>query len=167
MRPPPGWSAGMVALRALLFVLPVAALLVALPQVPNWAVVVLVVVAAGQWAVSPDHVAGTTVVVLVGGWWSLQGVLDWRVPVVGVLLVTAHVLATVLAHGPGTLRVEPALARLWARRAAVSLLPLALTYAAVRGLDAGLAPPGLWLLAALVLLAVTVAATRITRVEAE
>jgi hypothetical protein len=153
--------------RALLFVLPVAALLLALPEVPHIAVTVLVPVFAAQWARVPDHVTGTLALVLVMGWWSAHGVVDWRLPVVALLLVLAHVVATVLALGPGTMRIDPRVVRLWALRGAMSLVPLAIAFVAVTGLDAGLAPPWLWILAALVLVGLTLSASRLTQVVAE
>jgi len=154
-------------LRSVLFVLPVAALMVALPEVPHWASILLVSLSALAWAREPDSLAGTVALVLVMGWWAAHGVVDWHLLVVAVLLVCAHVLATVLAHGPPTLRIDAALARLWAGRGAMSLVPLVLAYAAVRGLDPDLAPPWLWMLAALVAVALLLGASRATQVPAE
>ena len=164
---PTGWPTSVLLLRVLLFALPVGALMVALPEVPHWAAIVLVTACALDWAREPDSVSGTVALVLVMGWWTAHGVVDWRLLVVAALLVGAHVLATVLAHGPGTLRVDPALARLWAGRAALSLLPMGAAYATVRGLDPELAPGWLWMLAALVAVALMLAASRVTQVEAE
>ncbi len=164
---PAGWPMSALLLRALLFALPVSALMVALPEVPHWGSLLLVTASALAWAREPDSLAGTVALLLVVGWWAAHGVVDWRLPVVAVLLVCAHVLATVLAHGPGTLRVDPDLARLWAGRAALSLVPLAVAYAAVRGLDPDLAPPWLWMLAALVAIALMLAASRLTQAPAE
>ena len=94
-------------LRVLLFVFPCAALAMALPEVPHWFVVTAVVLCAALWARQPDHLAGGVGLVLVLGWWSTRGLVDWRVLVVGVLVVSAHVVATVLAHGPPTLAQMP------------------------------------------------------------
>ena len=69
--------------------------------------------------------------------------------VVGVLLVAAHVVATLLSYGPATLAVDPRLAALWLRRGLLALVPMPITYVAVRGLDADLAPPWLWSVAAI------------------
>ena len=154
-------------LRVLLFLLPVAALMLALPEVPHWASILLVTASALVWAREPDNLAGTVALLLVVGWWAAQGVVDWRLPVVAVLLVCAHVLATVLAHGPATMRVDPALALLWARRGLVSLVPLGLAHAAVVGLDPELAPSWLWMLAALVVTALVLGASRATQAEPE
>ncbi|MDZ5662728.1 hypothetical protein HN031_13005 [Nocardioides sp. zg-1308] len=164
---PPGAARSGLALRTVLFLLPCAALAVALPEVPNLVVVALVVACSARWAGTPDHVAGAVALLLVAGWWAAHGVVDWRVLVVAVLLVAAHVVATVLAHGPVTLPVDAGLARLWTRRALLALVPMPVTWLAVRGLDADLAPPWLWTAAAVataVLLAVT---ARFTQPEPE
>lgn len=154
-------------LRVLLLVLPVAALLVALPEVPHWASILLVTASSAVWARQPDNLAGTVALLLVMGWWAAHGVVDWRLLVVAVLLVLAHVIATVLSLGPPTLRVDRDVALLWGRRGVVSLVPLGAAYAAVQWLDAGLAPSWLWMLAALVTIGLTLATSRVTLVEAE
>jgi hypothetical protein len=137
---PPGVTARVVLLRSLIFLLPCAALALALPTVPHVAVVVLVVASAAWWASAPDHPAGAVALVFVIGWWSIHDVLDWRVPLVAVLLLAAHVVATVSAYGPATLAVDPHLARLWLGRALLALVPMPVAYVAVRGLDPELAP---------------------------
>ena len=55
--------------------------------------------------------------------------------VVGVLLATSHVAATLVSYGPATLAVDPRLARLWLARGGLALVPLPVTWLAVRGLD--------------------------------
>lgn len=155
---PPGLTLPAAALRALLLVLPCAALALALPERPHGVVVVLVVLCSAWWARVPDHLSGAVALALVVAWWTVHDVLDWRVLVVGVLLLTAHVVATLLSYGPDALAVDPRLAGLWLRRGVLSLVPLPVTWFALRGLDADLAPPWLWMTAAVatgVLLAVT------------
>lgn len=164
---PPGMSWPVVVLRGLLFALPCAAMALALPEVPNGLVLLLVVVAAALWARSPDHVAGAVALVLVVGWWGLRAVVDWRLLVVGVLLVVAHVTATVLAHGPGTLPVDPRLARLWVGRGVLALVPMPVTYVAVRGLDPQLAPPWVWIVAGVAIVGLLVVTARLTQPEPE
>ena len=140
--------AGLV-LRVILFLLPCAALAVAL--------------CAALWARTPDHLAGGIALALVMVWWTAHGVLDWRVLVVGVLLLGAHVVATLLSNGPAALPVDPALALLWVRRGLLALVPLPITWVSLRGLDAGLAPPWVWMSAALVLVALIVVTLRRTQ----
>lgn len=150
-------------LRALLLVLPPAALAVALPEVPHWFVVGGVLVSAAQWARSPDHVAGAVSLVLVACWWAAHGIVDWRLLVVGALLLAAHVVATVLSLGPDTLAVDRHVARLWAGRALLALVPLPVTWLAVRGLDPALAPSWVWLVAGVATLALLVTTSRLTQ----
>ena len=155
---PPGLTLPAFALRALLLVLPCAALALALPERPHTVVVVLVFLCSAWWARVPDHLSGAVSLALVAAWWTVHDVVDWRVLVVGVLLLTAHVVATLLSYGPEALAVDPHLARLWLARGLLSLVPLPITWLALRGLDADLAPPWLWMTAAVgtgVLLVVT------------
>jgi hypothetical protein len=161
----PGVPRAVAVLRVLLFVFPCAALAMALPEVPHWFVVTAVVLCAALWARQPDHLAGGVGLVLVLGWWSTRGLVDWRVLVVGVLVVSAHVVATVLAHGPPTLALDRRLARLWLGRGLLALVPMPVTWLAVRGLDPGLAPGWLWVTAAAVTVALLVAASRLTQPE--
>jgi hypothetical protein len=155
---PPGLTLSAVALHALLLVLPCAALALALPERPHAVVTVLVVLCSAWWARVPDHLSGAVALALVAAWWTVHDVVDWRILVVGVLLLTAHVVATLLSYGPDALAVDPRLARLWLRRGVLSLVPLPITWLALRGLDADLAPSWLWMTAAVavgVLLVVT------------
>lgn len=164
---PPGMSWPVVVLRGLLFVLPCAALAFALPQAPHWMVILLVVATGAVWARSPDHVSGAIALGLVAGWWGVHGVVDWRLLVVGVLLVAAHVSATLLAHGPGTLAVDPRLARLWVGRGLLALVPMPVTWLAVRGLDPALAPRWVWIVAGVAIMGLLVTAARLTQPEPE
>ena len=117
----------------------------ALPEVPHWSVVTLVVLASAWWARSPDHLAGAVALVVVAAWWAAHDVVDWRILVVGVLLLGAHVVATLAAYGPATLAVDPRLASLWLRRGLLALVPMPVAYVAVRELDPRLAPPWVWI----------------------
>lgn len=154
-------------LRALLVVLPCAALALALPEVPHWLVVGLVVACSVTWAAWPDHPAGAVVLVSVAAWWAVHDVLDWRVPVVAVLLLVAHVVATLLSYGPATLALDRHLTRLWLGRGLLALVPLPVTYAAARGLDPDLAPAWTWTVAGVLVAALLVATARLTRAEEE
>ena len=163
---PPGTTAPGLVLRSLLL-LPCVALALALPEVPHWSVVVLVVAMSAWWSREPDHVAGAICLVLVTGWWTVHGVVDWRVLVVGGLLLTAHVAATVLAHGPMTLAVDPHLAALWLRRGLLAAVPMPVAWLAVRGLDPRLAPGWVWMAAGLLVVALLLVASRLTQAEPE
>ena len=164
---PPGLTLPVALFRVALLLLPTAALAPALPERPDPLVLVLVVLCSLRWAHTPDHAAGAAALVLVAGWWAVHGVVDWRVLVVGVLLVAAHVVATVLALGPASLAVDPRLARLWLRRSLLVLVPMPVAWVSVRGLDAALAPSWLWITAAVATGALLVVTARMTQAEAE
>lgn len=164
---PPGVTAPVVVLRSLLLVLPCTALALALPEVPHWSVVLLVVVSSAQWTRSPDDAAGAAALVLVAGWWAVHGVVDWRIPVVGVLLAAAHLAATVAAYGPATLPLDRHLLTLWLRRGLLALVPMPVAYLAVRGLDPRLAPDWVWMSAGMVVVVLLVVASRLTQAEPE
>lgn len=152
-----------LVLRVLLFVLPCAALALALPTRPHALVIVVVVLCSAWWARTPDHTAGVVALATVVLWWTVHDVFDWRLLVVGVLLVVAHVLAIVLSYGPADLPVDPRVAAMWARRGLLTLVPLPITWIALRGLDADLAPPWVWTAAALGVVALVVVTLRLTQ----
>lgn len=159
----PGLTTGALVLRLVLLVLPCAALAMAVPDRPHVLVVAAVVLLSALWARTPDHVAGGMVLAIVVLWWTVHGVVDWRVLVVGVLLVAAHVVSIVLSYGPAALAVDPRLAALWLRRGLLALVPLPVTWVAVRGLDVSLAPAWVWSAAALTVVVLVVATLRVTQ----
>lgn len=158
-----GWPRSTWLIRALVLLLPSAALLVALPERPHPWVLALVAAGSLRWAWLPDDLVGTLVLVLAGGWWAVHGSLDGRLAVAAMLLVAAHVAATVASYGPGTLAPDAALVRLWCGRALVAAVPLGVALAAGQVLDPGLAPRGLWTLALSVTLALVLTAARATQ----
>lgn len=161
----PGVTVPVVLLRVLLLVLPCAALALALPEVPDGLVVTGVVLSAAGWAWFPDHAVGVVPLALVAGWWAVHGVVDWRLAVVGVLLVAAHIAATLVSYGPATLALDPDLARLWVVRGLLALVPLPVTWLAVRALDPALAPSWLWLLTGVTVVGLLLVTARLTRPE--
>lgn len=161
----PGVTPAVIVLRAALFVLPCVALGLALPEVPHWFVVGGVLVSSAAWARTPDNLVGVVPLLLVGGWWASRGVVDWRVLVVAVVLLAAHLAATVASYGPATLAVDRRLVRLWLRRGALALVPVPVAWLAVRGLDAAYAPPGLWLVTGAVAAALLLLTARLTAAE--
>jgi len=158
-----GWPRGTWLLRALLLALPVAALLVALPEWPHPWALGLVALGSVRWALLPDDVVGVLVLLVVVWWWAVHGTTDWRLGVVGVLLVAAHVTATVASYGPGTLGPDRALVRLWVGRGLLALVPLGLALGAVQVLDPDLAPRGLWTLSLAVMVVLVLVAARATQ----
>lgn len=161
----PGVTRSALAARVLVFVLPCLALALALPEVPHWAAIVLTAGGSAVWARTPDHAIGILPLVVVGGWWAAHASLDWHVLVAAVLLLGAHLAATVAAYGPATLAVDPHLARLWLGRGLLALVPVPPTWLAVRMLDPGLAPPGTWIGAGLVTVTLLLLTARLTRVD--
>ena len=151
------------ALRLSLFALPCAALALALPERPHVWVIAVVVLCSARWARTPDHASGVVALATVVLWWTVHDVVDWRLLVVGALLLVAHLLATVLSYGPADLPVDPRLAAVWLRRGLLTLVPLPITWLAVRGLDADLAPPWVWIAAALGVVAMVVVTLRLTQ----
>ncbi|GAB3029437.1 hypothetical protein GCM10011376_14450 [Nocardioides flavus (ex Wang et al. 2016)] len=163
---PPGVAASALALRAAVLVLPCLALVLALPEVPHWAVSFGVPLSAAVWARTPDHAIGVVPPVLVGGWWASHGVVDWRLLLVAALLLGAHVAATLASYGPVTLALDPHLARLWLGRALLVLVPVPLAWLAVRGLDPAWAPPGTWLVTGVLTVVLLLVTARLVRAEA-
>lgn len=161
----PGTTRPVTALRVLVVALPCLALALAIPEVPHWFVLVTVPLSAVVWARTPDHAVGIVPLVLVAGWWASRGVVDWRVLVVAVLLLGAHMSAVLLSYGPGTLPVDPPLVRLWLRRALLALVPAPVAWLSVRGIDPALAPSWLWLATASLTAVVLLATARLTRSE--
>jgi hypothetical protein len=161
----PGVTAPVVLLRALVLLLPCVALVLALPERPHWAVLLAVPVSSAAWARSPDHAVGIVPLVLVGGWWAAHGTVDWKVLVVALLLLGAHVAATLLSYGPETLAVDRRLARLWTGRVLLALVPVPLVWLAVRELHPGWAPSWLWLVAGAATVVLLLATARLTRSE--
>jgi hypothetical protein len=163
---PSGAAPSALALRTLVLVLPCVALALALPEVPHWFVLLGVPVSAVFWARTPDHAIGVAPLVLVGGWWAAHDVLDWRVPLVAVVLVAAHLAATLAAYGPTTLVVDPRLASLWLGRGLLAFVPVPPAWLALRGLDPAWAPPGTWLATGALVVALLLVTARLTRSEA-
>ncbi|PKH38926.1 hypothetical protein SAMN05192575_103403 [Nocardioides alpinus] len=150
-------------LRAVLLLLPCAALALALPERPHPLVIAVVVLCSAWWAWSPDHLAGMVTLATVIAWWTVHDVVDWRILVVSVLLVGAHLLATVLSYGPDVMAVDRHLAVVWVRRGLLTLVPLPITWVALRGLDADQAPSWVWIAAALTVVVMVVATLRLTQ----
>lgn len=157
-----GWTRGTWALRTLLVVLPVCALATALPHRPDTWVVVLVVAGSVRWAWLPDDLVGVLVLLLVAGWCAVDGPTDWRVGAVAVLLLAAHVVATLGSYGPATLAPDRTLVRLWVGRGLLAVVPLGVALAAVELLATESAPRGLWSGAVATVAVLVLLASRVT-----
>lgn len=111
-------------LRGVLAAATMLALLAGIPEGYTPSIVVVVIVALGTTVAvfRPEHLALSVTMGFVILWWALQ--LRSEMPVAVLVaaagLVIAHVAATLLAYGPPSLAVDPALAVLWGMRAGMS-----------------------------------------------
>ena len=125
--PPGQWVA-----RSAVAALPVVALLcvgAAGAATPTWLVVVVALVSL-YWAAVPESAAGAAALAVVAVWWGLELGADvdpFALPAAAALL-GAHVAAVVASYGPATMRLDPAVVRLWLRRAALVYLPAPAVY---------------------------------------
>jgi hypothetical protein len=136
--------------------------------------VVLVAVVAGSSVVSafrPDHLVLSVTMGVVIAWWALQ--LDTEMPVavlvVAAALMLTHVAATLLAYGPTSLPVDPALAVLWTMRGGMTWTAGLGVWAVARAYEGHGSPATFWLTglaAALVGAVVAAVATPIRGKEA-
>ena len=121
-----GWTRGMWALRVLVLLGPLVALLAQVPAVgaPRpWLVVLTALLAAG-FALVPESVVGAVVFLVVAFSWvpgTEGGLSAWSLVAAAGLLVS-HVAALMASYGPERLPVSPAVARLWVRRGVLLFL---------------------------------------------
>ena len=129
---------GAMALRLVVVVAPVLALLSTAVQGPGprALLVALVVILSVGGAYAPESPLLTVCLGLVAFWWALATRGDAPVTAVAAawLVLAAHIAALLVSYGPRELPVDRALLRLWV----------------ARGLRLAAAPPALWLLAVLV-----------------
>jgi hypothetical protein len=137
-----------LALRAVLLVAPLLAVLSAGPQDwPRGWVVALVLALSVGFAAMPESMLGTACLGLVVVWWALAA--RDHVPLTALLaaalLLAAHVASVLLSYGPPALPVGGRLLRLWLRRAMVAGAAVPLVWAVAVLLDGQPEPPGVWL----------------------
>jgi hypothetical protein len=130
-----GMTRGGVAMRAVVFLGPVVALVAGAPQghaPPVWLLVVVLLMSLG-FAALPEHYVGALVMSLVVAWWAID--LPDHVPVAAVgaaaALLAAHVAATIAGYGPDRLPPDRGVVLLWSRRAVLVWLTAPLTLLAV------------------------------------
>jgi hypothetical protein len=140
-------SRGRLALRAVLLVAPLLAVLSAGPQDSphGWFVALTLALSVG-FAAMPESMLGTACLGLVVVWWSLAARDD--VPLTALLaaalLLAAHVASVLLSYGPPALPVGGRLLRLWLRRAAMVGAAAPLVWAVAVVLEGQPEPPGIW-----------------------
>lgn len=125
--PPGQWAA-----RAAVAALPVVGFLcvrAAGAATPTWLVVVVALVSL-YWAAVPESPAGAAALAVVAVWWGLElgADIDPFALLAAAALLVAHVAAVVASYGPATMRLDPAVVRLWLRRAALIYLPVPAVY---------------------------------------
>jgi hypothetical protein len=125
------------------------ALLVGIPEgyTPPVALVVVVAATSLLAALRPDHLVVSVTMGLVIVWWGLQvrSEMPVAVLVVAACLMVSHVAATLLAYGPPSLAVDPALAVLWAMRAAMTWTAGLAVWAVARAYAGHGSPATFWL----------------------
>jgi hypothetical protein len=138
---------------------------------PPVALVVVVAALSLASVFRPDHLVVSVTMGIVIVWWALQ--LRTEMPaavlVVAAGLVSAHVAATLLAYGPTSLPVDPALAVLWTMRTAMTWTAGLGVWAVARAYEGHGSPVTFWLTglaAALVGAVVAAVATPIRGKEA-
>ena len=136
-------------LRGGVLLLPVVAMVAALPQLPPGWLLALVVASGLAWARAPESSAGPVVLLVVVSWWgvAVEDPLGWRLLVASGALLAAHVSATLASYGPPVLAVDRDTWLLWLRRGLLSFLAAAVVWLAVGGLPVESAPPLLFPLA--------------------
>lgn len=161
---PASWTPGHWALRAVIALGPVLAILALVPTghpASAWIVVVLAGFAIA-YAAQPYGLLGTftTGIVLVS-WADESGS---RLPVwvvaAAACLVASHVAATLVDYGPDELPVPPPLARRWAVRGAAAFLTAPAVWLLAVWLRSRPAPNDLWVAGLAVLVLGALVATR-------
>ena len=152
-----------VVLRAAVLLGPVVAVLTTGPAGawPPWWIVAGVGALAAAAAAAPDSQMATGASLAALVWWTItlgDDLTGWVV-VAAVALVVGHVAGLLASYGPGTMPVDPDLARLWARRGSLLLLVVPTAWAVTRLLRGDPEQPGIWVLGVATVLAATVLAT--------
>jgi hypothetical protein len=115
-----GWTRGQWALRTVVLLGPLVAVLARVPSLggpPPWLVVLVLALGTG-WALAPESVVGVVTLLVVGMSWAADRVGDAPagVLVAAFGMLAAHLAAVVLSYGPARLPVAPGVVRLWAWR---------------------------------------------------
>jgi hypothetical protein len=161
------WTRGQWALRSVVALGPVVALLARTPSqgAPRLWLLLLTIALGCGWAVAPESVVGAVLLLLVGFDWASGS--DGSLPVLAVLaaavLLAAHVAALVLSYGPDTLPLSPPVVRLWSRRAVLVFLVAPAIWVLARVVSGLPDSSTVWVLGLAVALSVTVVAGAVTQ----
>jgi len=157
------WGAGQWMLRLVVFLGPVAAVLVrglAADLPPAWLVLLVVLLSAG-WALAPESMVGAAVLLVAGFTWAsgLKHGLPASVLLAAAAMLSAHVAAVLVSYGPPRLPVGSSMVRLWWRRAGLLFLAAPLVWLvgrAVARLPDGTSVAEVWVAGLVVAVSVTV-----------
>lgn len=124
--------AGGAAVRGVMLLGPLAALLAGVPQgyaPPVWLVAVLAVLASAS-AAMPEHYVGAVTLMIVVVWWVIEAgdALPLSSVAAAGALVAAHLAGTVAAYGPRQLAPDREVVLLWVRRGLALWATAALTW---------------------------------------
>lgn len=140
---------GVWALRGILAAGLMLALLAGIPEdyTPPLVLVVVVAAASALSAIRPEHLVVSITMGVVIVWWALQLHTEMPVAVLVVAagLIVSHVAATMLAYGPTSLAIDPALAVLWTMRAAMTWTAGLVVWAVARAYAGHGSPGTFWL----------------------
>jgi hypothetical protein len=157
-----GWTAGQWALRLVVVLAPMLALVVrgqVLGGLPPWALVVMLALCVG-WALAPESVAGVAVLVLVGwSWAGATGEPSAAVLAAAAAMLVAHLAALVLSYGPDRLPVQWTVVRVWAVRGAMVFPTAVVAWLLARGVRELPDSDNVWVVGIVVALTVVVVAT--------
>jgi hypothetical protein len=154
------WSRGQWALRLLVLLGPVVALLAQWPSLgpPRPWLVALTLALAGGWALVPESVVGGVVLLVVAFSW-VNG-LEHRLPlgalVAAAALLVAHLAALLASYGPARLPVSPSVVRVWVRRGVLLFLSAPAVWLLARGVGRLPDSGSVWVLGLVVALSVVV-----------
>jgi hypothetical protein len=148
-RPTGGAGRGVWALRGVVVVGLLVALLGGIPEgyQPRAWFAVVVAACAVLSAFRPEHLALPLTLFLVLAWWALtlHAGMPVAVLVAAAGLTAAHVAATLLAYGPPSLPVDPRLALLWSARGVLVWAAALLVWGVARTYSGHGTPALFWL----------------------
>ena len=144
----PRWSLGQWLLRVVIVLAPVGAEVASMPAGASLRVsfVVVLLLLALLFALFPASLAGVLVLLLPMAWWatSVDDPLHPMVLVAAAALLACHVAALLASYGPDRLPLDPALVRLWVRRAVLVFLPVPVVWVVADALAGEQERPAVW-----------------------
>jgi hypothetical protein len=128
---------------------PMVALWAAAPEghVPQaWVVAVVALLSVG-YAVRPEHFVGSTVLVVVLVWWTInvRAEMPTGALVAAAAVLAAHVAGVLLGYGPSQMAVDPELVVIWVVRSVLVWLAAPAVWFAARVYNGQATPTSFWL----------------------